>query len=106
MTQDPELTGTAWPTLNPDYRLDPKAPINMLPADRLFDSVYVGDLTPRFLLNECIKRGWEDIHGRVERYEKTKGGHIIVANLGHGWDAYFVSEDEGADDGMVVQLYE
>ena len=86
--------------LNPYYTSDPDAP----PVPQIansFRSVHYSELTPRFLLEECLNRGWKDIYGRVQSYEETDGGWSITCRLGPRnegtYEQYFVSRDRGDD---------
>lgn len=93
---DAQLQGIFWPTLNPDYRLDPKANTNSQPVDRMFDSVYYKDLTPEFLVRECIKRGWRSLPDRLNWYKETETGWNAECRLGDGqWTIYSVRAENG-----------
>lgn len=96
---DAQLQGTFWPTLNPDYRVDPDLRYDGTPTDRFYDSVYYKDLTPEFLVRECIKRGWSSLPGRLNWWSEDEGigwlAECRIPSEGNEWQVYFVSNSSG-----------
>lgn len=60
---------------NPNYTLDPEKRFDGTPKEVLFRSVHRSQLTPEFLVDECIRRGWTEIHGRIKHLTKTETGY-------------------------------